>query len=94
MASSLTLKVASVTSPVTFAKSDAEVAQILRWFLADKAEPPPDGLTQAQLNQWYLDYAAAEIVRYVRREAQRNRPRMLRDSQQGIEAQADAETAI
>lgn len=94
MASDIRLRVASVTSTITFAKTDAEVAQILRWFIADKAEQPPEGLTQAQLNQWYLDYAAAEIVRYVRREAQRNRLRMLRDSQQSIEAQADAETAI
>lgn len=94
MASDIRLRVASVTSTVTFAKTDSEVATVLRWFLADKAEPPPKGLTQAQLNQWYLDYAAAEIVRYVQREARRNRLQMLREQQGSIEAQADADTAI
>lgn len=93
MSSSIVLKVATVTSTVTFAKTDAEVAQVLRWFLADKAEPVPDGLTQAQANQWYLDYATAEIVRYVRREAIKNRLRELKE-QQSVEEQAVSDTAI
>lgn len=94
MSSSLTLKVANVTSAVTFAKTDQEVGQVLRWFVADKVEPPPAGLTQAELNQYYLDAARDELVRYVRREAHKNRLAELRAEQQSIEAQATADTAI
>lgn len=48
MASSLVLKVASVTSTINFNKTDAEVATIIRLFMAGKGLTPPDGLTQAQ----------------------------------------------
>lgn len=94
MASSLTVRVANVTSTVTFAKTDQAVGQVIRWFLADKADPPPQGATQAELNQWWLDQASAEIVRYVRREAQRNRLQELRDEQQSIEQRATDDTSI
>jgi len=94
MSSTLTLKVATVTSQVTFNKTDAEVAQVLRWFIADKASPPPDGLTQAQTNQWYLDQATAEIVRYIRQEAMRNRRAVLLQAQADIDAQAGIDTDI
>lgn len=94
MASSLVLKVAAVTSTITFNKTDAEVAQILRWMMADKAGTPPTGLTTAQLNQWWLDQAAAELVRYARQEAAKNRLRELKTAGGNLEAQAEADTAI
>jgi len=94
MASSSVLKIATVTSTKTFAKTDAEMAQIVRWFLADKAGPPPEGLTQAQTNQWYLDQANDELARYIQSEARRNRLKELRAAQQSIEDQATSETNI
>lgn len=94
MSSSSVLKIASVTSTKTFGKTDAEVAQIIKWFLADKAGPPPEGLTQAQLNQWYLDQANDEVVDYIRREARRNRVKELREAQGVLEEQAGTETNL
>lgn len=94
MASSLTLKIAAVESIATFGKTDAEVAQILRWFIADYAGPEPEGMTQAQRNKWQLDQARDRIVGYVRQEAQRNRLHELRAQQASIEDQATTETAI
>lgn len=94
MTSSITLKVATVTSAVTFAKTDSDVAQVLRWFIKDKATPPPEGLTQGQLNQYYLDAARDEIVRYVRQEAQRVRLAELRAAEASLADTAAQETAI
>jgi hypothetical protein len=94
MASSLTLKVANFTSTLTLNLSDTQVAQVLMWFVEDKATPPDPGLTQAQLNQYYLDAARDEIKRYIIQEAQKNRLRDLRAQQQSVEAQATADTAI
>lgn len=94
MSSTLSLKVASFSSAVTFGKDDASVATILKWFLADKIDPLLlDGLTQAQTNQFYLDSARDEIVRYVRQEARKNRLKELRDAA-NVDAQADADTAL
>lgn len=94
MASSLTLKVATLTSTVTFAKQDSEVANVLLWFIEDWAGPMPDGLTTQQQNQWKLDQAAARIVDYVRQTAQRNRLRDLLAQQQSAADQATSETAV
>lgn len=97
MSSTLTLNVATFTSAVNLnatGKTDTEIGQILRWFVIDKASPPPDGLTQAQTNQYYLDQAREEIMRYVVREARKNRLRDLQSQQQSIEAQADKETNL
>lgn len=94
MSSTLVLKVANVTSTITFAKTDAEVAQVLRWFIQDWASPPADGLTQAQLNQYYLDQAAARIAEMVRQEAQRVHLRDLRAQQASVEQTAATDTAI
>lgn len=94
MSSTLVLKVANVTSTITFAKSDVEVAQVLRWFIQDWASPPADGLTQAQLNQYYLDQATARITEMVQREAKRTRLRMLQAGQISVEDQATADVAI
>lgn len=94
MSSTLTLKIATLTSAVTFAKTDAEVAQILRWFVQDRMSPIPDGLTQQQQNQLALDAATAEIVRYVRQEATRVHLRELRAGQASLETQADTDAAL
>lgn len=94
MASSITLKVATVTSSVTFAKSDQEVANVLRLFIRDWASPMPEGLTTAQQNQWALDQATARIVAMVRQEAGRVRLRELKEAQTSIEETATADTAI
>lgn len=94
MASSLTLKVATLTSPVTFASSDASVAQILRWFIQDWASPMPAGLTVAQQNQWSLDQAALRIVEMVRHEALNVHLRELKAAQTSIEDQAALDTAL
>lgn len=94
MSSSLVLKVANVTSTITFAKTDAEVATILGYFIADYASPMPDGLTQAQQNQWRLDQAAARIVQMIRHEAQRVHLRDLLAAQQSASDQAANDTQI
>lgn len=94
MSSTLTLKVANVTSAITLNLTDAQVAQVLMWFVADKATPPDSGLTQAQLNQYYLDAARDELKRYIIQEAQKTRLRDLRAQQQSVEAQAAADTAL
>lgn len=93
MSSTITIKVANMTSVVTSSKSDAETGNILKWFIADKVSPP-DGLTTAQLNQYYLDAAVAELARYVRQEASKNRLKELRAAQASIEDQAAADTQL
>jgi hypothetical protein len=94
MSSSLTLKVGNMTSTVNFSKTDAEVGKILLWFAEDRAEPAPEGLTQAERNQWHLDQATQQLVRHVRQEAMRNRRRQLVAEQASIDAQAEAETSL
>lgn len=94
MTSSLTLQVGNLTSTITFSKTDTQTGQVLRWFIASKVTPPAEGLTVAQKNQYYLDEAAAEIVRLIRQEAQRTRFRELRAEQASIEQTAENETAI
>lgn len=94
MTSKINISVGGLTSVKQFTKSDQEVGQVIRWFVADKIDPPPDGLTQAQLNQYYLDFARDEIVRYVQREARHNRVKELRAQQQNVEDQASGETEL
>lgn len=94
MSSTITVKVATLTSTVTSAKTDSETGLILKWFVADKASPPPEGLTQAQTNQYYLDAATAELARYIRQEAQKNRARELRALQASIDDTAASETQL
>lgn len=94
MSSSLTLKVATFTSSRTFSKTDAEVSQILKWFLADKIDPLLlEGLTQTQQNQFYLDAARDEVVRYIMQEANRNNLREKR-SAANLEGQSSTETSL
>ncbi len=94
MASTITVKVASMQSVVTSSKDDASTGNILRWFVADKMSPIPDGLTQAQQNQLVLDAAAVELARYVRQEASKNRLKELKAAQESIESQAASDTAL
>lgn len=94
MASSLVLKVATVTSTYTSSKTDAETAQILEWFIADVVDPMPEGMTVAQQNQWKLDQATAEIRRYIVRKAAQNRERMLNVERGDVTSQAATETAF
>ena len=92
MASSTILRVASFQAGETYTKTDLEMAQIYRWFVADIE--PPQGLTQAELNQWYLDQTYAKIKAYVLREARHNRLNQLKAQQASIEEQATNETAF
>lgn len=88
-------RVGSFTSLRTFAKTDGEVAQILAWFMLDKADPEPEGLTPAELNQWRLDQAHDEALRYIVREAYRNRTKQLREEfQDSLEEQVQQETEL
>lgn len=94
MASSLRLQVATVIATVPFAKSDAQVADVLRWFIKEWAEPEPAGLATAGLNQWRLEQAAARIVEFVKQEARLVRLRELREGQANLEDQAGSETEL
>lgn len=97
MASTLTLKVATVTSPVDLnktGKTDAQIAAILEWYIADWAGPMPEGLTTAQQNQWKLDQATTRILDHVVSTARNNRLKQLRSQQASIESQAETETQL
>lgn len=74
-------RLGALTSTVTFAKTDAQVADILRWFMVGQIGPDPEGMTPAQLNQWKLDAAHRAALDYIQREAQRNRLNELRAAQ-------------
>lgn len=84
----------TVTSTITFKKTNAEVGQVLEWFISGWAGPVPDGLTQTQQNQWKLEQAHRKIVDYVIREARRNRLQMLRAADTSIEEQAESDTQL
>ncbi len=97
MSATLTLKVATVTSPADLnrtGKTDAQVASILEWYISDWASPMPEGLTVAQQNQWKLDQAATRIVDHVVSTARANRLKQLKAAQGSIEDQAAAETGL
>lgn len=93
MASSIVLNVANFSSTYTAPVSDMQAGQTLKYFVLDKAAPPPDGLTQAQTNQYYLDAARDEIVRYIKQEAYKNRRRELQAAST-IDATAQADTSL
>jgi len=94
MASSLTLKIGSLTSTISFNKTDAEVAAILRRFIQDRASPPPPDATAQEKNQLALDEAASEIKRMIVQEATRVGLREKRAAQASIELEADNENAL
>lgn len=64
----------TVTSRIDFTnKTNAEVAQILEWFLIGWPEAMPEGLTVAQQNNWKLHQAHRKIIQMVTAEAKSNR---------------------
>lgn len=94
MAFTLTLTNGVATSTATSAKTVTEIANIARLVVADKAAPPPDGLTAAQLNQYYMDALKNETVRYWLQQAAKN---SLHEKEPQIQAIRDAaviETAL
>lgn len=93
MASSTLQITPTVTSVVTFNKTNAEVAVILEWFISDYAPPPPEGLTATQLNNWKLDQAHRKMLNYVTNESRRLRLQQLQ-STQTLENQAIQETSL
>lgn len=86
------LEIGQVNSEVIFAKSNAEMAQILEWFIAGWVDPMPAGLTLAQQNKWKLEQAHRKMFDYVKREARANRLADLRATSASLEDQADLET--
>lgn len=93
MAFTISLTNGAATSSATSAKTVAEIANFNRLVTLDKISPPPEGLTAAALNQFYLDAVKDEIVRHLRQEAARNRLGELRAAA-NIEAQATADTTL
>lgn len=94
MASSSVLNVASFRSTRTFGRTDAEVADILLWFIEDWADPEPEGLTQAQLYQWRLERAHDRMIEDTVTTARNNRLRALQAAQGDLAEQARAETQL
>ncbi len=88
------LTVGAISSSITYALTNAQVSDVLNWFILDWAGPVPEGLTVAAQNQWKLDQANAKLRDYMRAESQRNRRRMLVEAQASVDVQADAETAL
>lgn len=74
-----------------FLKTDIEIAAILEWFIADVVSEMPEGLTQAEQNQWKLDQANAEIVRHISWKANRNRWRARQEQRETEDRQAQEE---
>lgn len=96
MASSLTGKIGNLTSPITFdgGKTDVQIGNLARLFVADRVSPPPDGLTQAQLGQYYLDATMAEFKRYFMQEVARNLSRERAPQKQAIDDQVIADSIV
>lgn len=94
MAWTLTLTNGSATSSASSNKTVTEIANFNRLVVMDKTSPPPDGLTPAQLNQFYLDAVKDEIVRHLKQEAYKNRLRELKAAQTSIEDQASIDVAL
>lgn len=94
MAWTLALTNGAANSNASSSKTVTEIANFNRLVVADKASPPPDGLTAAQLNQYWNDAVRDEIVRYLKQEAYKNRLRELLAAQTGAQAQADADTQL
>lgn len=94
MAWTLTLVNGAATSGASSSKTVTEIANFNRLVVADKATPPPEGLTAAQINQFYLDAVKDEVVRYLKQEAQRNRLKELLAAQTSAQDQATADTSL
>lgn len=93
MANGIAGQIAQQTSRLGFGGNDAQVTELWRLYLLDKQPPPPDGLTTAQVQQYYLDMAMPEIKAYIIREARKNKVRELQAAS-NIESQADAATNL
>jgi hypothetical protein len=94
MASSIVVTVGNTVSTVTLNKSDAEVAAVLSWFIAEWASPVPEALTPAQQKQYQLDQVTARIVEMIRIMAKGVRMRELIAEQASVEAAAERDVAI
>lgn len=96
MASSLTGKNGSLTSAFAFdgGKTDVQIGNLNRLFVADKASPPPDGLTQMQLGQYYLDATMAEFKRYYIQEVTKNLRSERQAQKQAIDDQAAQDATV
>lgn len=94
MAWTLTLANGAATSSASSSKSVTEIANFNRLVAMDKASPPPEGLTAAQLNVYYLDAVKDEIVRYLKQEAAKNRLRELAAQVQAVQDGAVADTQL
>lgn len=93
MATILTLTNGAASSSASSSKTTTEIANFARLVTLDKIEPPPAGLTAAQLNQFYIDALKDELVRYMKQEAAKNRLKELRASTD-LETQAQSDTAL
>lgn len=94
MAWTLTLVNGAAQSSASSNKTVTEIANFARLVTADKSTPPPEGLTAAALNQFYLDAMKDEIVRYLKQEAAKNRLRELAAQEQAIRDQSVADTQL
>lgn len=90
----ITITVGALSSTHTFQKTDAEVAQVLRRFLRDTVQLPPEGWTAAQKNQYYLDEALKLIVKTVRDKAADASLADAIVSQAALREQAEADNAV
>jgi hypothetical protein len=88
MASSISIQVGPFSATFTPASADTKVADVLRRFIISKADPPPEGATQAQINQHYLDQSLAEIVRHIKQEAVNQSMRELQEEIELMQQQA------
>jgi hypothetical protein len=88
------LTVGAVVSTITFAKTNAEMAQVLRWFVNGFGDPPAEELTPDEARQWNLDRANAKIKEYIMTEARRARHGELKEAQPSVFDQAVTETEI
>lgn len=94
MAFTLTLTNGAATSTATSAKTVTEIANFARMVTADKATPPPEGLTAAQLNQFYIDALRDETIRYWKQKAAETSLREKEPQIQAIRDSAVADTQI
>jgi hypothetical protein len=94
MAFTLTLANGAATSTATSAKTVTEVANFARLVVENLVSPPPEGLTQTQLNQYYLDALRDETVRYWKQRAAEASLREKEPQVQAIRDQAVLDAAL
>lgn len=94
MAWTLILTNGAASSSASSSKSVTDIANFNRLVVVDKATPPPEGLTAAQLNQYWNDAVRDEVVRYLKHEAAKNLSRERAPQQQALIDQAVADTQL